>query len=60
MGRQLLLFEQVDLVLADMLDAELIGRAVKTLGELPDGADVSACGSLGVVTALEFLKYLFS
>jgi len=59
-GCQLLLFEKVDLVLPDMLNAELIGRAAEILRKLPDGANVSTCGSLRVVTALEFLEHLFS
>jgi hypothetical protein len=60
MGLQLALSEEIDLVLPDMLDAEPVWRAVEVGGEPPDGTDVSTCGSLGVITALEFLEHPFS
>src|SRR4051812_28970052 len=51
---------QIQLVLPNLDRAELIGRAVKIRSELPDGGDVDTCGSLGVITSLEFLERPFS
>ena len=52
--------DQVNLISADMLGAELIGRAVEVFGEPANGADIDMCGSLGVIPALEFLEHPFS
>jgi hypothetical protein len=50
------LLDQVELILADLLRAELLRRSVKVLGETPDSADVGKYGSLRVITALEFIE----
>jgi hypothetical protein len=42
--------EELRLVLADVLRAQAIGRAVEVLGEALDEANVSLCGSLRVMT----------
>ena len=44
------------LVLEDVLRSQAIGRAVKVLGEALDEANVTLCGSLRVMTSLEFLQ----
>ena len=60
MGLQFTLLEKIDLILADLLDAESLGRAVEVSGETANRADLGACGSLGVITALEFLEHPFA
>ena len=55
---ELALFDEVQLVLADVLPAELLGRAMEVFGEPPDTRDIGVCGSLRVITELEFLKHL--
>jgi hypothetical protein len=60
MGPQFAFLDEVQLVLPDMLGAEQVRGAMEMGGEPPDGTDVDTCGSLGVITALEFLEYLFS
>jgi hypothetical protein len=45
--------EELGLVLADVLRSQAIGRAVEVLGEPLDEANVTLCGSLGVMTSLE-------
>src|SRR5690348_7054993 len=46
----------MQLVLPNLQRAEQIGRTVKMRSEPPDSADVRACGSLGVIAALEFFE----
>jgi hypothetical protein len=60
MGPQFAFLEEVQLVLPDVFNTELIGGTVKVFGEPPDSADVGACGSLRVITALEFVEHPFS
>ena len=55
-----LLFEAVELVLADVLDAKLFGRAMEVFGEPPDGRHVGTCGSLRVITALDLFEQRFA
>jgi hypothetical protein len=43
------LLQEVQLVLADVLGAELVGGASEVAGEADDGADVGADGARGVV-----------
>ena len=59
-GRQLLFGEQVSLVLSNVLWTQTIRRAVEMPSEPFDMADVVVCGTLGVVTTLEFLQHDFS
>ena len=49
--------EKSSLILADVLRAKLIGRTMEVSTEVFNGADVSADGGLGVVTALQFLEH---
>ena len=58
--RQLPLGEQVGLVLANVLPPQAIGRALEMSGESFDLANVVACGSLRVMTTLEFLQHPFA
>ena len=59
-GGQFPFLKQIGLKLADLLGTESFRRAVEVLSKLLDGSDVSTCGSLGVITALEFVEHLFS
>ena len=56
---ELALFDEMQLVLADLLLAELLGRLIEVFGEPSDTRDVGMCGSLRVIAELEFLKHLF-
>src|SRR5947209_13252588 len=59
-GRQLLHCEKLGLVLPNVLPTQAIGRAVEVLGEPLDEANVTLCGSLRVMTSLEFLQHHFA
>src|SRR5215472_7996612 len=50
----------MQLVLPNLQRTELIGRTVKVRSEPPDSVNIGACGSLGVIAALEFLERHFS
>jgi len=52
--------EQMRLVVADVVEAELLGGAVEVFGELLDTQQVGSSGSLGVITTLEFIEHRFS
>jgi hypothetical protein len=52
--------EQMGLILPDLLGPELVGRLVKVRRELADDPDVGFCGTMGVITALEFFQHLFA
>ena len=43
-----------------VIGPELIGWTLKMLGEIPQRADVSVYGTLGIVTTLEFFQHHFS
>jgi hypothetical protein len=60
MGFQFTFLKQMDLKLANVLDAEPFWGAMEIGGEPLDGTDVGTCGSLRVITALEFLEHLVS
>ena len=51
---------ELRLVLADMPRSQAIGRTVEVLGEPLDETDVTLCGSLRVMTPLEFLQHHFA
>jgi hypothetical protein len=55
--RQFAVAEQIDLELTYLLGAELVGGTVEMFRKLPDSAYIRACGSFGVITALEFLEH---
>lgn len=57
---ELALFDEVQLVLAYVLPAELLGRVMEVFGESPDTRDIGVCGSLRVIAELEFLKHHFA
>src|SRR3974390_2225235 len=59
-GSQFVYSEELGLVLADGVRAQAIGRAVEVLGEALDEANVTLCGSLRVMTTLEFLQHHFA
>jgi hypothetical protein len=44
------------LILPNLLGSELVGRLVKIRRELADDSDVGFCGTMGAITALEFLQ----
>ena len=54
---ELPLLQKVQLIFPDMLRTELIGGAVEIRSELPHRADVAPCGSLRVITAIEFVEH---
>jgi len=49
--------EQIRLVFTDVLGAQPVRRAMEVAGEISDGTSVTACGTLGVVTTLEFFEH---
>jgi hypothetical protein len=55
-----LTLHQVELIFPDVFGAELVRRAMEELGEPPDRTDIGTCGSLGVITALEFFEHPFA
>src|SRR5579864_843453 len=59
-GSQFVHPEELGLVLADVLRSQAIGRAVEVLGEALDEANVTLCGSLRVMTTLEFFQHHFA
>ena len=59
-GRQLAHREELRLLLADVLRSWAIRRAAEVLGEPFDEANVTPCGSLRVMTTLEFLQHHFA
>src|SRR6266581_3362509 len=58
--QQLPFVEEVSLVLSNVLWTQTIRRAVEMSCEPFDVADVVACGTLGVMTSLEFFQHDFS
>ncbi len=56
-GRQLLNGEELGLVLPNVLPAQAVRRTVEVLCESFDEADVVLCGSLRVMTTLEFFQH---
>jgi hypothetical protein len=48
----------MSLILSDLFGAELVGRLVEVFSELADDADVGSCGTMRVITTLEFLQQL--
>ncbi len=59
-GSQSVHGEELRLVLADVPRSQAIGRAVEVLGEPLDEANVTLCGSLRVMTSLEFFQHHFA
>jgi hypothetical protein len=55
--RQLLHGEELGLVLPNVLSTEAVRRTVEVLREFFDEADVVLCGSLRVMTTLEFFQH---
>ena len=56
-GRQLLYREELGLILPNVLPAQTVRRAVEVFCESFDEADVVLCGSLRVMTTLEFFQH---
>jgi hypothetical protein len=48
------------LILPDFLGPELVRRLVKIRREITDDANVDCCGTMGVITGLEFLQHLLA
>jgi len=59
-GSQLPGLKQVRLILPDLFRPELIRGAVKMLGEIADDPKVGCCGTMGIITTLEFLQHLLA
>jgi hypothetical protein len=56
-GRPLLHGEKLGLVLPNVLPTQAVRRTVEVLCESIDEADVALCGSLRVMTTLEFFQH---
>ena len=56
-GRQLLHREELGLVLPNVLPTQAVRRTVEVLCESFEEADVALCGSLRVMTTLEFFQH---
>jgi len=56
-GRQLLHGEELGLVLPNVLPTQAVRRGVEVLCESFDEPDVTLCGSLRVMTTLEFFQH---
>jgi len=59
-GSQLPVRQQMKLKPANVLRPELIRRPFEISSELPQCADIGFYGTLGIITALEFLQHHFS
>src|SRR5579859_6536627 len=59
-GSQFVKSEELRLVLADVLRSQAIGRAVEVLSKALDQTNVTLCGSLRVMTTLEFFQHYFA
>src|SRR5215469_14676167 len=57
---ELFSLKQVRLVLSDLLRSELVRRLMKMLGEVADDPDVGFCGTMRVITTLEFLQHFLT
>ena len=57
---QLLGLEQMSLILPNLLGPELVRWLVKMLRKIADDAKVGSCGTMRVVTSLEFFQHLFA
>ena len=57
---QLLGLEQMSLILPNLLGPELVRWLVKILRKIADDANVGFCGTMGVITTLEFLQHLLA
>src|ERR1700735_3632124 len=53
---QFLGLEQMSLILPNLLGPELVRWLVKILRKIVDDANVGFCGTMGIVTTLEFLQ----
>jgi hypothetical protein len=58
--RQFALLKQLGLVFANVSRPQAVRRTVEASSKIFDCADVMACGSLCVVTTLEFLQHHFA
>jgi hypothetical protein len=59
-GSQLLRLEQMSLILPNLLGPELVRWLVKIFRKIADDANVSFCGTMGIVATLEFFQHLFA
>src|SRR5262249_35998752 len=50
----------MSLVLTNLFWAKLVGRAMKILREIMDDPNVGFCGTMRVITSLEFLQHHFA
>jgi hypothetical protein len=50
----------MSLILPNLLGPELVRWLVKMLRELADDANVGFCGTMRVITALEFFQHLLA
>src|SRR5215469_5235060 len=57
---ELFSLKQVRLVLSDLLRSELVRRLMKMPGEVADDPDVGFCGTMRVITTLEFFQHFLA
>jgi hypothetical protein len=50
----------MSLILPNLLGPELVRWLVKILRKIADDANVGFCGTMGVITALEFLQHFLA
>jgi hypothetical protein len=59
-GGQLPRVKQVRLILPDLFRPELIRGPVKILGKIADDPKVEFCGTMRIITALEFFQHFLA
>src|SRR6266851_9130076 len=57
---QLLGLEQMSLILPNLLGPKLVRWLVKILRKVADDANVGSCGTMGVITTLDFFQHLLA
>jgi hypothetical protein len=50
----------MSLILPNLLGPELVRWLVKILRKIADDANVGSCGTMGVITTLDFFQHLFA
>jgi hypothetical protein len=50
----------MSLILPDLFGPQLVGRLVKIIGKLADDSEIGFCGTMGVITALEFFQHFLA
>jgi hypothetical protein len=50
----------MSLILPNLLGPELVRWLVKILCKITDDANIGTCGTMGVITSLDFFQHLFA